>query len=209
MEKWVPKEQQGPPFMALRRKRNSKWGSTPKDWHKLELSILLLFITQQQQMTSSLVGCRGETAPEEADRTSQETHCLCTGCTSSAQWKGIADEDSHLGIQTWRVNPQQGALLSHVLSEQLCWGPHALPSPASCLPHTCLSAAREHELSRHEVKRINVTRKEMGSELSTLPLTNCSLEAWMGTINSAAWWGDYTFHPLFLQREGKERNGRC
>lgn len=207
LEKCVPKEQQGPPFSVLRRKRDSKWGSTRKDWQKLELSIG--FITRQQQTASSLVGCSSETAPGEADTTSQENHCPCTGCTSSAQWKGIADQGSHLLIQASGADPQQGALLSHVLSKQLCWGPPAFPSPASCLPHTCLSAAREHELSRHEVKWINVTRKEMGSELSTLPLTDCSLGAWMGTINSAAWWGEYTFCSLFLQREEKERKGCC
>lgn len=82
--------------------------------------------------------------------------------------------------------PGSKALISCVLSEQWCCGPRALPTRASCLPHTRLSAAREGEISKHEVKRINVTRKEMGSELSTLPRTDCRLGAWMQTINSSS-----------------------
>lgn len=52
-------------------------------------------------------------------------------------------------------------------------GPRALLFPSllpACLLHTPLSAAREGEISKHKVKRINVTRKEMGSELSSVPL---------------------------------------
>lgn len=52
-------------------------------------------------------------------------------------------------------------------------GARALPFLSllpACLLHTRLSAAREHEIGKHKVKRINVTRKEMGSELNGVPL---------------------------------------
>lgn len=58
--------------------------------------------------------------------------------------------------------------------------PRALPFPSllpACLLHTRLSAAREREISKHKVKRINVTRKEMGSELSSLPLHQLHAES--------------------------------
>jgi len=55
-------------------------------------------------------------------------------------------------------------------------GVSCLPQ-ASCLLHTCLSAAREAEISKHKVKQINITRKEMGSELSSVPLHRLQAES--------------------------------
>lgn len=45
----------------------------------------------------------------------------------------------------------------------------AFPEPPARLPLS-LSAARERESSKHRVRRINVTRKEVGSELSGVSL---------------------------------------